>query len=234
VLLADFSLFSYILMVSSLLQLIVKQLSPGNRYCFVFYRRPLPQTNCLIPNGMSLLDPAFYYFSNNLNNITRGSRRWIDLGFTSIQPSEIVKPWLMLFLANTQYPLLQLIPVGIIMLQPDLGSAISTLFLLIPIILYDKKLFKISLILFLVLAISSPLIYKFILHDYQRQRIIILLTHHLTHSTKVTMLSNQKLHWLWRFGVKVTKRDSRSIIFFYPKNTPSLVCYHHRRTCVLE
>ena len=107
-----------------------------------------------------------------LNNITRGSRRWIDLGFTSIQPSEIVKPWLMLFLANTQYPLLQLIPVGIIMLQPDLGSAISILFLLIPIILYDKKLFKVSLILFLVLTISSPLIYKFVLHDYQRQRIV--------------------------------------------------------------
>jgi rod shape determining protein RodA len=107
-----------------------------------------------------------------LNNITRGSRRWIDLGFTSFQPSEFVKPWLMLFLSNTQYPLLHLIPVAIIMLQPDLGSAVSVLFLIVPIILYNKKLAKISLILLSVFLIISPLIYKFVLHNYQRERII--------------------------------------------------------------
>ena len=107
-----------------------------------------------------------------LNNITRGSRRWIDLGFTSFQPSEFVKPWLMLFLSNTQYPLLHLIPVGIIMLQPDLGSAISVLFLITPIVLYNKKLTKISLILISILIVTSPLIYKFILHDYQKERIV--------------------------------------------------------------
>lgn len=107
-----------------------------------------------------------------LNNITRGSRRWIDLGFTSIQPSEIVKPWLMLFLSNTDIPLLHLIPVGIIMLQPDLGSALSVLFLLVPIILYNKKLMKLSLIIGAVFIISSPLIYRFVLHDYQKERII--------------------------------------------------------------
>ena len=107
-----------------------------------------------------------------LNNITRGSRRWIDLGFTSIQPSEFVKPWLMLFLANTEFPLLQIIPFVIIMLQPDLGSAISVLFLLAPIIIYNKKLLRLSLVIGLVFIVSSPLIYKFVLHDYQKERII--------------------------------------------------------------
>ena len=105
------------------------------------------------------------------NNITRGSRRWIDLGFTTIQPSEIVKPWLMLFLSNTSLPLFHFIPVGIIMAQPDLGSAISVLFLLIPIILYNKKIFKLILIGGLIFIIISPILYSKVLHDYQRKRI---------------------------------------------------------------
>jgi len=107
-----------------------------------------------------------------LNNITRGSRRWIDLGFTSIQPSEFVKPWLLLFLVNTTMPLLHLIPVGIIMLQPDLGSALSVLFLIVPLIIYSKKLFKWSIIIGIVGLSISPLIYKYGLHDYQKERII--------------------------------------------------------------
>lgn len=107
-----------------------------------------------------------------LNNITRGSRRWLDVGFTSFQPSELVKPWLMLFLVNTNFPLLILIPVGLIMLQPDLGSAITVLMLLFPIVLYSQKMFKSVLIIGLILIVASPLIWNIVLHDYQKQRII--------------------------------------------------------------
>lgn len=107
-----------------------------------------------------------------INNITRGSRRWIDLGFTSIQPSEFVKPWLLLFLVNTTLPLLHLIPIGIIMLQPDLGSAMSVFFLITPLVIYNKKLFKLALIAGIVFLSLSPFIYKYGLHDYQKERII--------------------------------------------------------------
>jgi rod shape determining protein RodA len=107
-----------------------------------------------------------------LNNITRGSRRWIDIGFTTIQPSEITKPWLMLFLANEVFPLIHSVPVIIIMIQPDLGSALSVLFLAAPIIFYNKKIFKFTLIAGIFFLIFSPLIYTKILHDYQKQRIV--------------------------------------------------------------
>lgn len=129
-----------------------KQISSSKNLIFV--------VSCLL-----LLTPIF------LNNITRGSRRWIDIGFTTIQPSEVVKPWLMLFLANTNMPLLHLIPVGIIMVQPDLGSAISVLFLMVPIILYNKKLVKIIIILGIFSLLISPIIWNKGLHDYQKHRI---------------------------------------------------------------
>lgn len=106
-----------------------------------------------------------------LNNTTRGSRRWIDIGPQRIQPSEIVKPWLMLFLVNTPYPLLHIIPTGIIMAQPDLGSAISVFCLIIPLILYNKKLFKLSIIAAILLVILSPFIWNNVLHDYQKHRV---------------------------------------------------------------
>ena len=106
-----------------------------------------------------------------LNNITRGSRRWLNIGSMSLQPSEIVKPPLLLFLANTSIPLFHLLPVAIVISQPDLGSAISLLFLLTPIVLYNKKIFKISLICAIIFLLISPIIYNKFLHNYQKNRI---------------------------------------------------------------
>ncbi len=107
-----------------------------------------------------------------LNNITRGSRRWIDVGPTTIQPSEVAKPWLMLFLANSTFPIAHFIPFMIIMMQPDLGSAISVLFLAVPNVLYNKKLLQFVLMGSLVFILVSPLIYNYVLHDYQKHRIV--------------------------------------------------------------
>lgn len=106
-----------------------------------------------------------------LGNTTRGSRRWIDIGPQQIQPSEILKPWLMLFLVNTPLPILHVIPTAIIMAQPDLGSAISVFCLIIPLVLYDKKLLKLGIICGFTLILLSPIIWTKILHGYQKERI---------------------------------------------------------------
>jgi rod shape determining protein RodA len=105
------------------------------------------------------------------NNLTRGSHRWLYIAGQTIQPSELVKPWLMSFLSTTNLPLLHFIPVFIIMAQPDLGSAISIFCLIIPIILYNKKLLKLFILFGITFLLISPLVYKFGLKGYQQNRI---------------------------------------------------------------
>lgn len=75
-----------------------------------------------------------------IGGVTRGSTRWIDLGFYSLQTSEIIKPLLVLFFAKfisthppkkisniIFYLILTALPVGLIFIQPDLGSALVIL-----------------------------------------------------------------------------------------------------------
>ena len=110
-----------------------------------------------------------------LGNITRGSRRWIDIGPLSIQPTEITKPFIALFLVNSLAPWWLILPVLVILFQPDLGSALSYIMLSIPIILSNKKLIRIFCIGLIAVTILSPLIWKFALHDYQRNRLVYFL-----------------------------------------------------------
>ena len=63
-----------------------------------------------------------------------GARRWIDVGFTMLQPSELLKITLAIYLAKwleeerslKQFLILLGINVVLIMLQPDLGTALIT------------------------------------------------------------------------------------------------------------
>ncbi|RYH02143.1 rod shape-determining protein RodA [Salipiger sp. IMCC34102] len=76
-------------------------------------------------------------------SVGMGAQRWIDLGFMRLQPSELTKITLVMFLAayydwlpinKTSHPLWVLIPVGLILAptvlvlgQPDLGTALLLL-----------------------------------------------------------------------------------------------------------
>lgn len=116
-----------------------------------------------------------------------GAQRWIKLGAFGFQPSEFVKIGIILALARFYHNLhffdstkfraiiipciITIIPVLIILKQPNLGTAAVILFIFICISFaagLNKKIFTISAIIGM---ISIPLLW-FCLHDYQKNRII--------------------------------------------------------------
>jgi len=109
------------------------------------------------------------------------------------------------------------------MSQPDLGSAISTFSLLIPIILYNKKLIKICIIGIIGLVCLSPILWKFALHDYQRHRIITFLDPSLDQLGRGYNVIQSKIAvGSGGFWGKGYRKGTQSQLKFLPENTPIL------------
>jgi rod shape determining protein RodA len=119
--------------------------------------------------------------------ITSGAQRWIKIGSISFQPSEFVKISLILALANffQRLParegyslkdlplpfLLLLLPMGLILKQPDLGTSIILLLVFFSILIFVKIRWTSLLTIGLVGAAILPLSWSF-LKEYQKRRII--------------------------------------------------------------
>lgn len=118
-----------------------------------------------------------------------GSRRWIKVAGFDFQPSEFAKIALIIFLAdflsrqkdklsNFLYFLLPFLFTGILMLlitkQPDLGTAIVFLAIVLFMIYVAGIEWKYILMISLLLVASFPVLWSF-LKDYQRKRIIFFL-----------------------------------------------------------
>jgi rod shape determining protein RodA len=126
-----------------------------------------------------------------LGAISGGSRRWLDLGIMRLQPSELMKLAIVLTLArfydilpsgeirrlNAIWPAAAAIavPLLLVAVQPDLGTGlmiaaggITVMFLAgLPLRLFLGSLAALSVI--------APLAFNFVLHDYQRKRVLIFL-----------------------------------------------------------
>lgn len=117
-----------------------------------------------------------------------GAQRWLNLGIIHVQPSEFIKIALVMALAryfawmnsvelsqlkNYVVPIMMLlVPFGLIVAQPDLGTALSMGMITVGmfyIVGAQKKWFIIAAVLGLC---AAPLVWFGGLHDYQRQRII--------------------------------------------------------------
>jgi rod shape determining protein RodA len=120
--------------------------------------------------------------------VSHGARRWLHLGVTRIQPSEIMKLAVPLMLAwfldkrektlNLKdygiAVLLLVAPVGLIVKQPDLGTALLISASGFYVLFLAGLGWRIILGMVGIFAVSAPILWS-LLHDYQRQRILTLL-----------------------------------------------------------
>lgn len=125
-----------------------------------------------------------------VGRIGMGAQRWLDLGVIHVQPSEIMKISIVLALARYFHGLnpeevgqirwlivplvLVLLPVGLVMKQPDLGTAMLLLMTSGAVFFFaGVRLWKFVLVIIGGVA-SLPVAWNF-LHDYQKKRVLIFL-----------------------------------------------------------
>jgi rod shape determining protein RodA len=120
--------------------------------------------------------------------VSNGARRWLNIGITRIQPSEIMKIGVPLMLAwyfDRYEAVLKLrdyaigtvvlaIPVGLIAKQPDLGTALLVSAAGFYVLFLAGLSWKIIIGLAAVGSALLPMLWG-MMHDYQRQRVLTLL-----------------------------------------------------------
>ncbi len=145
------------------------------KYAYVFYLFSLVMLICVAIMG----------------KVSMGAQRWINFYFFNFQPSELMRVSVVLIMAkyfsgyhvdeirNTHtlfIPFILLaIPVCLVLLQPDLGTAMLLLFVFSSILfICGVQIWKFTLSIIAV-AISTPILWN-MLHEYQRQRILMFLS----------------------------------------------------------
>ena len=122
-------------------------------------------------------------------SVSMGARRWLDVGFVRLQPSELMKVSLILALSRYYHDravavgfgwrdlgiplLLILMPLGLILKQPDLGTGILMTAAGVVVIFIAGLSWKVIALAGIALSASLPMIWRE-LHTYQRQRILTL------------------------------------------------------------
>ena len=122
-------------------------------------------------------------------DVVNGARRWLNLGVTRIQPSELMRlavPMMVAWYLHHRQEtlsgrdfaiaaLLLLVPVGFILKQPDLGTSILITASGAFVLFLGGISIRVIAIGALSLAAFLPVAWEFLLHDYQRRRVLTML-----------------------------------------------------------
>jgi len=169
-----------------------------------------------------------------------GATSWFNIGFFAFQPAELAKVFVIMFLS---YVIVEIqkkskkeinklsklgiifgtvfLPLLLIILQPDYGTALAYVISLV-LILYvagiDKKYIIIS---FLIILITIPLMYFFVLPDHAKSRIDVFLNPNLDPrgagyniiQSKIAIGAGKL------FGMGFLKGTQTHLGFLYPKTT---------------
>ena len=149
---------------------------------------------------LAKISPLFYVigiisliavlFTRTIN----GANSWFNIGIFSFQPAELAKISVILFLASVMVKIQEknkqeinvfwkllivlavvAVPVGLIVLQPDFGTAAAYLVATVLMLFVsgiDRKYIIISLLL---IIIAAPLVYNFLLPNHAKKRIEVFL-----------------------------------------------------------
>lgn len=121
-----------------------------------------------------------------LGSSIRGARRWFDLGVFSFQPSEFMKIILVLALARylmykdnyKSFRILMislaftLLPMALVFKEPDLGTGLILLPIFFTMVFVTGARMRHLLALIPMGLASLPLVWLFLLRDYQKDRVI--------------------------------------------------------------
>jgi len=121
-----------------------------------------------------------------LGEVGKGAQRWLNLGLFRFQPSELMKiavpvmtAW---YLAEAPLPprfgrlivatIIVIVPTLLIAKQPDLGTSLLIASSGIFVLLLAGLSWKIIFSVITLMMASAPIFWNYLLHDYQRQRIL--------------------------------------------------------------
>lgn len=125
-----------------------------------------------------------------IGQVGGGSQRWLDFGFMVLQPSELMKPVIVVTLAHFYSTLpvgmitgwralvlpgaLVAAPVGLVLLQPDLGTSLAIAFGGAVVMLLAGLPLRWFLGGAFASAVAAPLAFFFALKEYQQRRVLTL------------------------------------------------------------
>ncbi|MBA2466466.1 MAG: rod shape-determining protein RodA [Sphingomonas sp.] len=121
-----------------------------------------------------------------LGFVTKGAQRWLDIGFIRLQPSEFMKPAIILVLARF-YELLPVghirkwraiwpaalligVPAALILVQPDLGTCTMVVLGGLTMMFVAGVPMRLFIGGATAVAVAMPVAYAF-MHEYQRKRV---------------------------------------------------------------